>query len=78
MSEEQKQRESDETRLAQALAMLGEHFDTVQIFVTRHEAGSLNGTIGACKGEGNWYARLGYVKEWILQHDGNAFNSSRE
>lgn len=78
MSEESRQKEDDEKRIAEAMNTLSEHFDTVQIFVTRHEPGALDGTIAACRGVGNWYARIGYVKEWILQREGEAFNSPRE
>jgi len=38
------------------------HFDAVQVFVTRHEAGS---TMGYTNGEGNWYSRFGMVEEWM-------------
>jgi len=46
-----------------AVAKLMEHFETVQIFVTRHD--SHVGT-GACtRGDGNFYARMGQVRDWI-------------
>jgi hypothetical protein len=45
-----------------------EHFDTVQIFATRH-VDSETGTVGAQHGEGNWYARRGQVAEWLVKQD---------
>ncbi len=49
--------------LAAHVAQLRENFDTVQIFVTRHDG--TKGTFYACKGSGNWYARTGYVQAWL-------------
>lgn len=51
-----------------ALAQLMEHFDTVQIFATRWDpqdctTGSIN------RGNGNFYARIGQVREWVERED---------
>lgn len=43
-------------------AQLGEHFDTVQIFVTRYD--SEIGTRNVVFGAGNWFARYGQVVDW--------------
>ena len=51
---------------------LGEHFDSVQIFVTRHEPGERDGTVTACAGIGNWYSRYGQIKEWVIKQDQHA------
>lgn len=48
---------------------LSEHFETVQIFVTRHEPATENGTIGVNMGLGNWYARYGQVRESLVKED---------
>lgn len=56
---------ADEVRVARALRELGEHFDTVQIFATRHESGEENGTVHVSLGLGNWYARFGQVQMWL-------------
>jgi hypothetical protein len=50
------------------VAQLCEHFDTVQIFVTRQN-GEENVTMTADKGNGNWYARYGQVREWITKQE---------
>jgi len=55
--------------LDDALKVLGEHFDSVQIFCSRHESTLEDGTVLACKGIGNWYARYGQVQEWIVKQD---------
>jgi hypothetical protein len=48
---------------------LGEHFDTVQIFCTRHESGTEDGTVTIKMGTGNWFARYGQVVEWVKKQD---------
>lgn len=53
-------------RFAEAL---GEHFDTVQIFVTRHESGTYGGTLNINYGVGNWPARYGQVSHWMLKQN---------
>jgi len=46
-------------------AKLLEHFDTVQIFVTRHD-GQKDDTEAIRVGGGNFYARCGQVRRWLL------------
>lgn len=60
-------------RLQKHVDDLGEHFDTVQIFVTRYPSES-GGTVHARLGSGNYYARIGQVKEWIITEDAIARN----
>lgn len=55
--------------IKKACQELGEHFDSVQIFVTRHEAGECNGTICINYGSGNSMARYGQVKDWTVKQD---------
>lgn len=57
--------------LKDACAKLAEHFDTVQIFVTRvsDEPEDDNGTVNAQKGAGNWFARMGQVRHWVDAED---------
>lgn len=59
------QRKKDTERLQQAVTPLMEHFDTVHIFATRHEAGTLDGTLRCSTGRGNWFARMGQIFEWV-------------
>lgn len=73
MSDEAKrQQEEDLKLLRQHVDQLAEQFDSVQIFVTRHEQGQLDGTISSTVGSGNWYARFGNVREWLIQEDQRA------
>ena len=58
-----------EQLIVRAAEQLGEHFDTVQIFVTRHESGDKGGTLHNEAGVGNWYARYGQVREWVMQQE---------
>lgn len=48
---------------------LGEMFDSVQIFVTRHEAGEHDGTINAHYGAGNYFTRYGQIRNWVNRQD---------
>jgi hypothetical protein len=59
------QKDSDLAKVKAAASALGEHFDAVQIFATRHEAGELNGTVRVDFGVGNWFARFGHVVHWL-------------
>lgn len=62
--------EPDDMKLVQAAVdSLGDHFDTVQIFVTRHEAGQEGGTVCVGLGSGNFYARHGQCLEWMTKQD---------
>jgi hypothetical protein len=53
----------------QAIKLLGEHFDTVHVFVTRHEPAQEGGTINIHKGTGNWFARYGQITEWAIKEE---------
>jgi hypothetical protein len=47
---------------------LAEHFDSVQVFVTVHNGGK-EATRALESGSGNFYARLGQVREWVAIQD---------
>jgi len=49
-----------------AVNLLSELFDTVQIFVTSTEDGD---TCAHEDGNGNQYARIGQVREWLQEKD---------
>jgi hypothetical protein len=55
--------DQDIDRVRAAARGLIEHFDTVQIFCTRHE-GPETGTTRVTFGLGNWFARFGQAVEW--------------
>ena len=57
----------DMERIEGALMVLREHFDTVQVFATRHEEGEQGGTVVCSRGFGNWMARYGQVGLWLAQ-----------
>lgn len=71
------QEDQDTDRVRQAAEALGEHFDTVQILVTRHEEESV-GTTNVCWGKGNWFARYGQVREWLLKSEERTKESIRK
>lgn len=64
---EQDQEEIDLAIIKRHAAQLAEHFDSVQVFATRK---SEDGTVNAQWGEGNWFARFGQVRAWLVQEEG--------
>lgn len=61
--------EADMERVEKCAQQLGEHFDTVQILVSRHEPGTEDGTVNISYGLGNWFARFGQVRDWLIKTD---------
>lgn len=59
----------DVVKCRDAARALAEHFDSVQIFATRHEAGELASTLNVDVGVGNWFARYGQVASWLAKAD---------
>ena len=64
-------KDQDLELLQKAIDTLGEHFDSVQIFATRHDT---DGTKSIQKGCGNWFARYGQVREWMLKEEQSSRN----
>ena len=54
--------------VSQACAALGEHFDSVQIFVCKHDGGEKE-THTYNAGLGCWNARYGQVREWLVMKE---------
>lgn len=71
-------RNEDLEMLRRHVDQLGEHFDTVMIFTTRHEAGTRGGTVNAHWGSGNWFARYGQIRHWLIKEDEGAKCEPRE
>jgi hypothetical protein len=52
------------------VAQLSEHFDAVHIFVSAKQSVDGRPATGTFDlGAGNWYARLGQVREWLVGQD---------
>ncbi len=64
MSVEESIPESDRQMVEEAAAKLMENFDSVRIFVTKHDGGR-EATAAFDTGAGNFYAQLGQVSEWL-------------
>lgn len=62
-------RAQDVALLQKHVDALGEHFDSVQIFCTRHDPARADGTVAVQLGVGNWYARYGHITDWIARQD---------
>lgn len=58
------------------VSQLMEHFDAVQIFVSRYD-GETGNTGSIHRGKGNWYARVGQVGEWLSEADEEARDGMR-
>lgn len=61
------ERNDDLDRVKAACESLGEHFDSVQIFVTKHEPEVEDGTVNIAWSVGNWFTRYGQVREWLIK-----------
>jgi len=68
MSTDEQQRWMEDMKRVQATVdALGEHFDTVKVFVSRHMPAELGGTIRMEGQSGNNYAIYGQTKEFVLK-----------
>lgn len=77
MSEQEDQEKEDLARVEKAVESLKEFYDTVHVFVTRHEGGGV-GTVNIQIGAGNWFARKGQVIEWLAKEDESTRHSVRK
>ena len=70
-SEETKQmmQDSDLALVKQAVDFLKEHFEAVQVFVSRDDSDRLGGTTNCNMGSGNYYARYGQVSLWVIAQE---------
>lgn len=68
--DEKEQEKRDLAIIDAALEKLTEHFDAAHIFVCRHEhnprKGGSDGTLRMAKGAGNWMARYGQIRQWMI------------
>lgn len=66
---ESNQSSDDKERVQRKVTELLEHFDTVQIFVTRHMPAEMDGTVMCNRGGGSWNARYGQIREWLIYEE---------
>lgn len=71
-------KDRDEELLRKHVEQLGEHFDAVTILCTRHEQGTEDGTVQISDGCGNWFARYGHIREWLLRSEERSRKHIRE
>jgi hypothetical protein len=57
---------------------LMERFSSVQIFAVKYKPGDGNETVGVSSGNGDWYSRIGYIKEWVIRQDEYIKNNVRQ
>lgn len=73
--------DADMERVKEAVRTLGEHFDAVQVFVTKeNEADEPDdrGTVNINYGSGNWFARYGHVLHWVTKCEERAREEVRD
>lgn len=61
-----KPNDPDTAAVKAALERLGPQFDAVHIFATRYEQQE---TVTVSMGTGNWFARYGQIRSWLLRED---------
>lgn len=71
-------KDSDLEMVKRAVESLGEHFDTVHIFTTRHDPESEGGTVNISWSAGNWFARYGQISEWLIKSNERSKKFVRE
>lgn len=71
-------RKADLGIVRSAVAHLAEHFDTVQVFVTRRADNPEDGTHHYQWGAGNWFARYGQIRQWSVKEDEEFRDSVRK
>lgn len=69
MSNEPEFTDEDVQRLENALKTLTEYYDAVHIFANRAVGEEDGNTIFVSRGRGNWFARYGQVKEWVIRSE---------
>lgn len=67
MTDEQRDKKMELIR--NQVRVLMESFDTVQILCTKHEAGDDPTTFEYQTGAGNFMARYGQIRAWLLHED---------
>ena len=58
--------DEDIDEVAKAVGELMKRFDTVQVFATRYSPDD-GGTVNLNQGQGNWFARYGHIREWLIR-----------
>ena len=67
-----------EILVREAAEKLSEHFDSVMIFANVYEPSTEGGTVNITHGVGNWFARYGHVKSWVLRAEETERNLARK
>ena len=84
MSFDDAEKEKLEKIIRDACARLSEHFDTVQIFVTKNPKEVPDGDLEAgdtpsiSRGVGNYFARYGQVHDWLVCQKANNYPRPKE
>jgi hypothetical protein len=68
MTEEEEERR-DLAVVDRALAIVKQHFDNVMIFANRLDITDGASSVNVQKGLGNYYARYGHCRAWVMKQD---------
>lgn len=64
-------KDADLQRVRAHVNQLKEHFDSVQIFCTKPSLAPDGGTVSINVGAGDFFARYGKAREWVLKEEHN-------
>lgn len=66
-----REKEADIEHVRRAVATLKEHFENVQVFVSRilDDGDDAGNTVSIQRGSGNWHARESQVREWVIENE---------
>ena len=67
MGEPTEEDKQNSRKVDEAIRMLMEHFDCVQIFCQTYHPGADGGTHHVERGDGNWYARMSQLDTWLIE-----------
>lgn len=80
-SQDSPEEKKEQERLLQIVKdvtkVLRQDFDTVQVFTTKHVDDDF-GTHNFRYGSGNYFARLGQVKNWILEQNADILSTNED
>jgi hypothetical protein len=69
--------DQDLRAIKESVIKLRDRFDSVQVFATRH-SGDDGGTINCRWGSGDFFARYGHVRLWVMREEDAELKQGRD
>lgn len=73
---EEQEAETVLAKIKDAIAPMMEHFESVQVIAVRRRENGWTQTLRW--GQGDWYARYGAVRGWLLEEEGKMARGERD